>query len=541
MSVPSEMSQKRKQLLAELELRRRRALSDLYYFDKHVLGYDLMVEHVHVPFCAFLQRDIERASGEQMTRLILMPRNSFKSVCGTVGYTLWRLAKNPNLTVLITNEKLDKSKGFLKNIKGHIESNERFKALFGEWSCDKKAGKKWSETRVDIKPRTSIDSAPSIEVSSVESSETGKHVDLLVCDDLVGKSNYSTADQLDKVIDYYKDLGSVLKPGGEMVIIGTRWDYRDVYQYVLDVKKQLGDATNIGVYIRSAHNEDGSLFFPEILNDQFLKEKRVIQGAYFYSCQYENKPVGKENALIKEENILKWNYQVGDKDIERRAKNPVLHIDKEELDKYPHYVTIDLAHTDNKRSDSTAIVVNAVNPNSGVWFVRHYDTFKATDPNEIIIRIFAINKEYTNILTWGIEKNNYGTWLERPLEDAMRRKNIWLNIEALGHYGNQGNKALRLRSLAPRFGFRNCYIREDMVELEDQLLTLTYDGAKGHDDLLDAFAMQEEVANWGSQEQANRPDNEEELAMKKDTFKDDEIRRYRSTKDNETGDVWMYL
>lgn len=500
-----------------------------------------MVEHVHRPFCAFLQKKIERDAGDQITRLVLMPRNSFKSVCGTVGYTLWRLANNPNLTVLITNEKLDKSKGFLKNIKGHIESNERFKALFGEWSCDKKAGKKWSETRIDVKPRTLIDSAPSIEASSVESSETGKHVDLLVCDDLVGKSNFQTVEQLDKVIDYYKDLGSVLKPGGEMVIIGTRWDYRDLYQYVMDVEKQLGDSANIVKYIRSAHNGDGSLFFPEILTKQFLAEKRVIQGAYFYSCQYENKPVGKENALIKEEDILKWNYATGEEGAERRAKGSVFRIDKNELDKFPHYVTIDLAHTDNKRSDSTAIVVNAVNSNSGTWYVRHYDTFKATDPNEIIQRIFAINKEYPNILTWGIEKNNYGTWLMKPLEDAMRRKNVWLNIEPLGHYGNQGNKALRLRSLAPRFGFRNCYIREDMIELEDQLLTLTYDGPKGHDDLLDAFSMQEEVANWGNQEEANRPDNETELEMKKDTFKDDEIKRYRSRVENETPDAWMYL
>ena len=784
MSAPSETSPTRKKWLAELELIRRRALSDLYYFDKYVLGYNLMEEHVHRPFCHFLQKEIERAIGDQITRLVLMPRNSFKSVAGTVGLSLWRLARDPDTTILITNEKLDKSKGFLKEIKGHISDNDKFKTLFGEWSCENRAGKKWSETRIDIATRTKGGAAPSIEASSVESSETGKHVDLLICDDLVGKSNFQTPEQLDKVIDYYKDLGSVLKPGGEMIIIGTRWDYRDLYQYVMDVEKQLGDSASIIKYIKSAHREDGSLFFPEILTEQFLAEKRVIQGAYFYSCtpaetpvlmsdwtfkpisdvrvgdvvvgfefgddgkkrhltetvvtetnsriaptfeytlesgrfvrctqdhqwfngrspsdcenrrmyspkdvgnimcfvtdidyqptpeelndyrylagiidgegackhgsiyihqslehnpevwheirqvlarlkipytengdslwltggaeikeriirfgkpaksfqilntintsawvvrekekivskkplgskrvyalttetgnyiawgyaskncQYENKPVGKENALIKEEDILKWNYQTGDeREDGRRAKGHVLYLDKSAIDSYPHYVTIDLAHTDNKRSDSTAIVVNAVNPNSGTWYVRHYDTFKATDPNEIINRIFAINNEYPNILTWGIEKNNYGTWLQKPLEDAMRRKGVWLNIEALGHYGNQGNKALRLRSLAPRFGFRNCYIREDMVELEDQLLTLTYDGAKGHDDLLDAFAMQEEVANWGNQEEANRPDNEEELADKKDTFKDDEIRRYRSLieSEEESADAWMYV
>jgi len=525
-------------LLAEIELKRRRALSDLYYFDKHVLGYSKMVERVHKPFCSFLQREVPHGPGEQVTKLALMPRGSFKTVCGTVGYTLWRLANNPDLTVLITNEKLDKSKNFLKEIKGHISDNKRFKALFGDWSCENKRGKKWSETRIDIATRTITSAAPTIEVSSVESSETGKHVDLLVCDDLVGASNITTPEQMDKVIEYYKDLGAVLKPGGEMVIIGTRWDYRDLYQYIMDVKDQLGDLARIEILMKSAHNEDGSLFFPEELSEQLLANQRVKMGHYFYSCQYENMPVDKDNALIKKSDILKWRYKLpGSPDL----RDGIMHIRKEDLDKFFHYVTIDLAHTDNKRSDSTAIVVNAVNPNSGKWYVRHYDEFKTTDPMEIVKRIFEINAEYPNILTWGIEKNNYGQWLKKPLEDAMRRKGIWLNIEELKHYGNSGNKALRLRVLAPRFGFRNCYIREDMIELEDQLLSLTYDGPKGHDDLLDAFAMQEEVANWGNQEEANKNDNEATLVMEQDTHKKDMARRYRALADVEYPDEWMRL
>ena len=531
------MSPKRKQLLAEIELRRRQALADFYFFDKYVLGYDKMTENVHGPFCKFLQKEVPHGKGEQVTKLILMPRGSFKTVCGTVGYTLWRLANDPNLTVLIANEKLDKAKNFLKEIKGHIEENERFKILFGDWSCAKKVGKKWSETRIDIAVRKLTSAAPSVEVSSVESSETGKHVDLLICDDLVGASNITTPEQMDKVIEYYKDLGAVLKPGGEMIMIGTRWDYRDLYQYVMDVKKQLGDLANIEVMIKSAHNPDGSLFFPEELSEQFLAVQRVKMGHYFHSCQYENNPVNKDNAMIKKENILKWNYKTSDEDVVRG----VFHIDKRIIDEFPHYVTIDLAHTDNKRSDSTAIVVNAVNPVSGKWFVRHYEEFKTTDPLKIVERIFAIHSEYKDILTWGIEKNNYGQWLQGPLEDEMRRRNIWLNIEPIGHYGNQGNKALRLRSLSPRFGFRNCYIREDMIELEDQLLSLTYDGPRGHDDLLDAFAMQGEVANWGAQEEANKAENEVKLLAEEDSNKKDDARRYRALAAQERYDDWRYL
>jgi hypothetical protein len=68
---------------------------------------------------------------------------------------------------------------------------------------------------------------------------------------------------------------------------------------------------------------------------------------------------------------------------------------------------------------------------------------------------------------------------------------------------------MRLRGIAPRFNFGECFIAPEMTELEDQLLTLTYDGPRGHDDLLDALAMQNEIVIWGKGAVENAYDNEE--------------------------------
>ena len=90
------MSQSRKKLTAEIELLRRRGLKDLYFFARNILGYKLMVPHVHRGMCDFIMRDIERGENEQATKIDLEPRGSFKSTVGTVALSLWRLIKNPD-------------------------------------------------------------------------------------------------------------------------------------------------------------------------------------------------------------------------------------------------------------------------------------------------------------------------------------------------------------------------------------------------------------------------------------------------------------
>ena len=184
--MTSTMTQKRKRLLAKLTLSKRRALADFYYFCKYVLGYDKMVPHVHKEMCAFIANGVLRSRTERMRRLLLEPRGTYKTTVGAICLPLWLLAHNPNTTILITMEEFSKSKKRLKEIEGHITTNEKFKALFGDWNADKKRGYRWSEQRIDVATRTKMGGAPSLEVSSTERSDTGNHFNIVICDDLVG-------------------------------------------------------------------------------------------------------------------------------------------------------------------------------------------------------------------------------------------------------------------------------------------------------------------------------------------------------------------
>ena len=525
------MTPTRKKLAAELEVARRNGLNDLYFFARNVLGYKLMVPHVHRRMCDFIMRDIERGENEQATKILLEPRGSFKSTVGTVARTLWELVRNPNITILITNEKLDKSKAFLKEIKAHISDNKTFRLLYGDLSCEKVPMRKWSDGRIDIKTRVRHGAAPSVEASSVESSETGKHVDLIIADDLVGKSNSGTPEQLAKIDEYVKDLGAVLNPGGELFMIGTRWDYRDCYNTQFEHIKSLGEFARADILIEQAEREDGSLLFPERLSEQFLKSQRIKLGTYFYSCQYMNSPVAREDAMIQR--IDKYGDKIGEMTAE------------EFFDTHcNHFVTGDFAYTENTTSDSTVLLVCAVNRKTGKLYVRYWKKWKTNDPVEVIDELFAIEKKYKP-MRYGLEKNNYINWLKHPLERAMRERGVFLNLygpngstDGLPHYGPGSNKAARLRGLAPNFNFGNWVIHESMTEMEDQLLLLTYDGVKGHDDLLDALAMQDEILFWGQESVANKYENDE--AQMRPVVNGDYVYGSIAERKQVEPDAWMY-
>jgi hypothetical protein len=278
------------------ERRRQRALNDFFYFSKEVYGNaDLTKCHAEMA---------EFAVGPGKRKIMLLPRGSLKSSLYTESYVLWRLCKNPNLRVLIDNEEFSRAKAFLKAIRDCIEYNDTFRDIFGNLAA-KKHTDLWTETKFNISTRTKRTKEANIECMGVDSTKTGMHYDLVVADDLVSDKNTRTDAQLKKVIEHYRLLLSLLDPGCELTIIGTRWHFADLYGYLLEGdrrREEKGERPRWRKLIRGATNkETGKLFWPERLSRDFLKEQREEQGIYMYSCQYQNDPTGGEDAIFKKE------------------------------------------------------------------------------------------------------------------------------------------------------------------------------------------------------------------------------------------------
>lgn len=195
-------------------------LSDFFLFAKHGLGYKDLEWEVHKECVTALESDAKR-------KLIVMPRGSFKSSLGSVAYPIWRLLKDPNLTILLDSELYTNSKNLLREIKGHMAS-KRFITIFGQ-----QAGDKWDEGEIILSTRTRNRKEASITVGGIETTKVGQHYDLIIGDDYNSASNSDTPEKCQKVLDHFRYNLNILNPGGEYVIIGTRYAELDVIGFLL--------------------------------------------------------------------------------------------------------------------------------------------------------------------------------------------------------------------------------------------------------------------------------------------------------------------
>lgn len=270
---------------AVLAVKKRFWCKYLLSFCVDVLGYhDLNDEHVE------LCRQLESAHKNKM---VLMPRYTFKSCIATEGYSLWRLAKNVNLRILIYSDASTKAEGFLGEVVNHIlgrVETSRFKEMFGEWEHKDKS-LAWNRSQVIIKPRTSGQKEPSIDTSGIESSKTGCHYDVIIFDDIVSETNVTTKSQMDKVSECYKKSLSLLKPGGDVVMVGTRWHFGDLYGRLIAENKQ---TKLFNIFIRSAYKGEKYFFNnigPESLTPERLQLLKNQQGTRVFSCNPYEAPI----------------------------------------------------------------------------------------------------------------------------------------------------------------------------------------------------------------------------------------------------------
>ncbi len=456
--------------------------NSLYWFDKEVLGYDL-VPHAHYDLCEFVDGRYtdtkDYVPGSNQGQLILMPRNSYKTSVVTIGHCLQQMSLNPNIRILLINEVLDTATGFLEEIKGHIETNEKFQAFNGFLQ----GGDIWTKDKITISTRTVRKKEPTLTCAGIGTVKVGNHYDLIILDDLHSHKNVTSTTMIKQVIDTYKLAWSLLDPHGKMVVIGTRWSFFDLYHHITETERHRFD-----VFKRSAHNPDGSLFFPEVLSERWLADQRKSQSSYIYSCQYENDPVDDENAAFRKEWLAYWHkdsagqFRPVEKETEyKEGYAPVFY----RAEQMYWYMSIDPAIADKTGSDETAMVVTAIDPDDRV-FIIYADSFKVS-PTGIINKTFDLLDRYPHIRSVGIETTIFQRSIRFAMYKAFKDAQRPMLIEELPTPWTT-SKEQRILGLVPRFEFREIFLGKNMHKLEDQLIRFP---VGKHDDVLDALAHQQ--------------------------------------------------
>ena len=285
---------------------RVRYRDDLFGFCRDVLGYrdllrrqdEVLPGSSHEDLCAWLQ------TNPSPFKLILMPRYSFKSCVVTMGRTLHTLMMDPNERILFYSDVNEKAEGFLDGVKNHLlgtSAGSTFRHRLGAWEVDPKKGV-WNQQEIVVAPRTTAHVEPTVDTAGLETSKVGKHYDRLIFDDLVTDKNVTTHDLLEKVKQVYRKSLSLLKPGGSVLMLGTPWDFSDLYaeiQAKTEEALRRGDLPLFAIYKRPAE-VDGLYPFAKIgLTKRFLQQQQAEQGSYTHSCLYQLQPVDEKTATFK--------------------------------------------------------------------------------------------------------------------------------------------------------------------------------------------------------------------------------------------------
>ena len=283
------------------------------YFCRELLGYQDMIRrkdalvpgYSHDELCEFLTEDLTPF------KLILWPRHTFKSHIATIGRPLWRLTTDPNLRFLIVCDTNEKAEGFLLGMKNHLEgkiAGSLFRTVYGDWTVDPKRGV-WNQQAMVVRVRTKAQVEPSVDTAGIETSKTGKHYDEIIFDDLVSEKNITTPELMQKVKDVRKKYLSVLKPGGQIIMPGTRWHYGDAYGEIVAQEEENAKQGRPKVFatcIRSAEVVvgDQTIYpFSRMGEHSLTKERLALlkseQGSYVFSCLYLNAPTDDTTAFFK--------------------------------------------------------------------------------------------------------------------------------------------------------------------------------------------------------------------------------------------------
>lgn len=459
----------------ELNAQEKRYLLQKIYKDFSLLEFlgelgfkDL--NSVHKELCSFLDKPSK-------FKLVLMPRYTFKSCICSVGMSLYKLNKDRNMRILIYSDANTKAEGFLSSIKDHIEgkvATSNFYLAY-DWTPKNKSTK-WNQSMIEIDRTTSFPE-PSVDTAGIETSLIGKHYDMIIFDDIVSDKNTTTKEQMDKVADCYRRSLSLLKPGGEVLMTGTRWNFGDLYGRLI-AENELCKVFDIFIVDGEDDPKYGKYCFSDIgensLTKEFLDHQRAQQGSYNYSCLYRNNPTDEETAIFK---VSEFSFYG-----EIKPEDLYITATVDPAGKGEDFTAITIVGTDNKMDMHILDIVN-----------------EHLQPSEIVEKIVQLQYKYKfGIL--GVETNFFRGMLEyeikRRRDEEHRERPQRFKLFGISEFTAKSgdNKFNRIRALQPfhergalKFpGEKFELLKGAFSELAWQMIQFPN---ASHDDIVDSLAM----------------------------------------------------
>lgn len=238
-----------------------------------------------------LYAQLNRVTSGEIDRLqIAMPPRHTKSETVTVHYAAYRLEQNPSLRIVIGayNQKLANrfSRKIRRLLKGRVE-----------FSTDLNAVEEWETA-----------AGGGVRAVGVGGGITGYGADLIIVDDPVKSRKQAESETYrDNTHEWFNDdLYTRLEPGGQIILIQTRWHADDLAGRLQnEMEDEDGEQWEIVSLAALAEPNDqlGREVDEALCPERYPKEKllRIKKklGAYSFAALYQQRPIPIEGGLFK--------------------------------------------------------------------------------------------------------------------------------------------------------------------------------------------------------------------------------------------------
>lgn len=465
---------------AQRKMLRAKCRQSLYFLCKAILGFKDFTPGLHLEACNFVQDQ----SAER--KLLMLPRSFFKSYLATIGYTIWLLIQEDDgknfrgaqERILIANATASNAEQFLSKIKSVFERNDLFKWLFPELIPDfTSKDLRWNIQAITI-PRQVDFPEPTISTIGVGGAVVSRHYTRIILDDLINDQHAMSPELMRKAIEWYKYAESLLEvsSANEMLVIGTRWAFNDLYSYIEENEGEwdaLNQPLGFKKHIRHAIENDQPIF-PERFPFAELSRLRNKLGNYMFSCLYLNDP-RQPGVNDFDTNWLK-HYKFGDKG------NFVLDdgrlVDPLTMDRV---LIVDIATTVRRDADFSAIICVGVDPARRVFILEAWHA--RVNTKHLLDKIFSLAARW-RVRAAFYEDSAQQKLIEFAIQQHSKETGQYLQVFGV-KAGNKQSKEQRIRMVSEYFQKGNVYIRQSMSDFVNEYADFPLGK---HDDLLDAFA-----------------------------------------------------
>ena len=241
------------------------------------------------------------ASGEINRLIVNMPPRHTKSEFASYLLPAWMVGRNPKLKIIQATHTGELAVRFGRKAKTLIDSEEYSKIFDTTLREDSQAAGRWETSQ-----------GGEYFAAGVGGAITGRGADLLIIDDPHSEQDAMSLNAFENAYEWYTSgPRQRLQPGGQIVLVMTRWSKKDLTGILLDNQKKVkGDQWEVVEFPAIMdHGTEKKPVWPQYWKLEELESVKATLPVGKWNAQWMQEPTSEEGALIKREWWKKWEHE----------------------------------------------------------------------------------------------------------------------------------------------------------------------------------------------------------------------------------------